>query len=77
MNLNNRQMTRVLWITECVGIVFVALFAIAYLGGLATSNITNVLHSELILRIPLGIFGAILLILSLIGAFVAIYVKQK
>jgi hypothetical protein len=60
LKLGDKQLTKFLFAAQGVGIVFVALFSIAYLGGLPT---TAVLHSEPILRIPLAIFGGLLLVL--------------
>ncbi len=77
MKLSGKQTTRLLLVTEGIGAVFVALFAVAYLGGLATNNLTNVLHSEPYLRIPLAIFGGILLALALIVSVVAASNKEK
>ena len=62
MEQNSKQLTKYLFITEGVGLVFVAVFLAAYLGGLPG---TAVLHSELAFRLPLAIFGTALLVLAL------------
>ena len=67
MKLSNKRVNKFLFASEGVGIVFVAIFSIAYLGGLPS---TNVLHSEPAFRIPLAIFGAVLLFLVLLPALV-------
>ncbi len=77
MKPNTKLTTRLLYVTEGVGAIFVALFAVAYLGGLATNNVTNVLHSEPYLRIPLAFFGAILVVLTLIIAAIAGSNKER
>ena len=63
MTLANKKITTLLYSVEGVGIVFVAIFLAAYLGGLPT---TAVLHSEPAFKIPLIIFGAALVILILV-----------
>ncbi|MFH1329026.1 MAG: hypothetical protein ABIH76_09355 [Candidatus Bathyarchaeota archaeon] len=65
---------KLLYATQGVGAVFVAIFLAAYLGGLPS---TDVLHSEPIFRIPLIIFGAALLILILATAIMAAYLRNR
>jgi len=65
---------KLLYVTECVGAVFVAFFLGAYLGGLPS---TDVLHSEPIFKIPLIVFGATFLILILVNVVVAIYLRKR
>ena len=65
---------KLLYATECVGAVFVAIFLGAYLGGLPS---TDVLHSEPIFRIPLIVFGATFLILILATVVMAILFEKK
>ena len=74
MNLSDNRINKFLFAAEAVGIVFVGLFCAAYLLGLPT---TNVLHSEPFLRIPLNIFGVVLLILVLMGCVLAVLPKKK
>jgi len=68
MTLADKKVTSVLYSVEAVGVVFVVLFLAAYLGGIPT---TNVLQDQPGFRIPLQVFGAVLLILVLIGAILA------
>jgi hypothetical protein len=74
MKLGNKQVTKFLFAAEGIGVIFVALFSIAYLGGLPT---TAVLHSEPFLRIPLAIFGALLLVLVLSALAISYFVKKE
>ena len=69
MERNDKQIKNLLLITEGVGAVFVGIFLAAYLAGLPT---TAVLHSELAFRIPLAIFGLLLIFLVLSCLVVAI-----
>ena len=55
--------TKTLLILETAGAIFVGIFLAAYLGGIPT---TVVYHSELAFRIPLAIFGGLILVLALI-----------
>jgi hypothetical protein len=59
-----------------VGAVFVGIFLAAYLGGLIMTPSTTVLHSEPAFRIPLTIFGIVLLVLVLVTVVLAIYSKK-
>jgi uncharacterized Tic20 family protein len=72
MTLANKKITTLLYSVEGVGIVFVAIFLAAYLGGLPT---TAVLHSEPAFKIPLIIFGAALVILILVTTILAAATK--
>jgi hypothetical protein len=51
----------------------VGIFLAAYLGGLPS---TTVLHSEPAFRIPLIIFGAVLLVLILATVILAVFSKK-
>ncbi len=62
MELSDKRVKTFLLTIQGIGAVFVALFLAAYLAGLPT---TNVLHSELALRVPLAIFGLVLIFLVL------------
>jgi hypothetical protein len=66
--LSCRRLTVFLFAVEGVGAVFVGVFLAAYLGGLFYTPQTTVLHSDWTwtFRIPIFIFGAILLILALV-----------
>lgn len=66
MRLTDKQTAKFLFAVQGIGAVFVGIFLAAYLGGLPT---TAVLHSEPAFRIPLTIFGVVLLVLVL-SAFV-------
>lgn len=57
-----------------VGAVFVGIFLAAYLAGLPS---TAVFHSEPAFRIPLTIFGAVLLVMVLSAAVLAVLSKKK
>jgi hypothetical protein len=71
--LDNR-LTKFLFAVEAVGIIFVGFFLVAYLSGLPT---TAVLHSELVFRIPLFVFGVVLLLFVLATVFIAASKKKK
>lgn len=73
MRLSDKKVTRFLFLTQGVGAVFVGIFLAAYLGGLPT---TAVLHSEAAFRIPLFIFGAVLMFLVL-SAFVPVILSEE
>jgi hypothetical protein len=66
LRLTDEQTAKFLFAVQGIGAVFVGVFLAAYLGGLPT---TAVLHSEPAFRIPLYIFGVVLLVLVL-SAFV-------
>ena len=70
----NQNHGKLLYATQGVGAVFVAVFLAAYLGGLPS---TDVLHSEPIFRIPLIIFGAAFLILILATVIMAAYLRKR
>jgi hypothetical protein len=74
MQITEKNVNMLLYATEGVGAVFVAIFLAAYLGGLPS---TNVLHSEPAFRISLIIFGAGLLGLILVSIIVAAFVRKK
>lgn len=67
MELSDKRIHAFLLTTQGIGAVFVGIFLAAYLAGLPT---TAVFHSEAIFRIPLAIFGAVLLFLVLSGLVV-------
>lgn len=62
LNLTQKQISQFLFAVQGVGIVFVGIFLVSYLGGLPT---TNVLHIEPVFRIPLAVFGLLFLVLVL------------
>ena len=75
--INDNKLTKFLFVIEGVGAVFVAVFLAAYLGGLFYAPQTTVLHSELAFKIPLFIFGAVLLILMLVTVVLAAVTKAN
>ena len=74
MEISDKRLSTFLSITQGVGIVFLAFFLIAYLGGLPT---TTVYHDTLVFRIPLLILGAVLLELILCIVVVAVLAKKS
>jgi hypothetical protein len=66
-------MTKFLFALEGVGIVFVGIFLVAYLGGLPT---TAVLHSEPAFRLSLTVIGLAFLVLILATVILATYKRQ-
>ena len=74
MTLADKKLTTILFSLEGVGAVFVGIFLAAYLGGLPT---TNVLDDEPAFRIPLIIFGAVLLMLILATVVLAFLQKKN
>jgi pyridoxal/pyridoxine/pyridoxamine kinase len=74
MQFTERNINTLLFATQGVGALFVAVFLAAYLGGLPS---TNVLHSELAFRILLIIFGAALLLLIPVTVIVAAYIRRR
>jgi len=75
--MNDNKLTKFLFVIEGVGAVFVSIFLAAYLGGLFYTPQTTVLHSELAFKIPLFIFGAILLVLTLVTVVLAASLKKN
>jgi len=76
LKLNDKRITNFLLAAQGVGAVFVGIFLAAYLGGLIMTPSTTVLHSEPAFRIPLTIFGIVLLVLVLVTVVLAIYSKK-
>jgi hypothetical protein len=72
LKFNEKQISKFLFATQGVGAVFVVIFSAAYLAGLPT---TAVLHSEPAFRIPLIIFGSLLLALILVTVILAAFSK--
>jgi uncharacterized membrane protein YhhN len=62
LRLSGKQINAFLFAAQGVGAVFVGIFLAAYLAGIPT---TVVFHSEPAFRIPLIIFGAVLLAMVL------------
>ena len=81
MKLGDKQINMLLFAVQAVGAVFVSIFSAAYLGGLLAPYLsglpsTTVYHSEPAFRISLSIFGALLLVLVLIGCVLAVLSKK-
>jgi len=74
LQIPDNRLTKLLFVTEAIGIIFVGFFLVAYLSGLPT---TAVLHSEPIFRIPLYVLGVVLLVLVLCVIVVAVLIKKK
>ena len=74
MPLNNNKLNIAMYALEGVGAVFVAIYLAAYLSGLPS---TDVLHSEPAFRIPLIVFGMVLLVLAISLATIGIAAKKK
>jgi hypothetical protein len=74
MQITEKKVNKLLLATQGVGAVFVGIFLAAYLGGLPS---TNVLHSEPAFRIPLMVFGAVLLVLVFVVVILAAYLKKE
>jgi hypothetical protein len=72
MKLSDKKINKFLFAVQGLGAVFVGIFLAAYLGGLPS---TAVLHSEPAFRIPLFIFGALLVFL-LVSVFIPIVLSE-
>ncbi|HMK93908.1 MAG TPA: hypothetical protein VK536_00765 [Candidatus Limnocylindrales bacterium] len=77
MELNSKQITNLLLAVQGVGAVFVGIFLAAYLGGMFMTPSTTVLHSEPAFRIPLTVFGMMLLVLILATVVIAANSQKK
>ena len=73
LQLSGSQITKFLFAVEGVGIVFVGIFLVAYIGGLPT---TTVLHSEPVFRLSLTIIGLAFLVMILATVILAIYKRR-
>jgi Tfp pilus assembly protein PilN len=62
-----------LFVAQGIGAIFVGVFLAAYLSGLPS---TSVLHSEPAFRIPLYIFGVVLLVMMMVAAVLAVLSKK-
>ena len=74
MNLTQKQISTFLFAVQAVGIAFVGIFLVAYLGGLPT---TNVLHIEPAFRDSLAVFGLLFLVLVLASLVLAALRKKN
>jgi uncharacterized protein HemY len=68
MRLSEKQTNVFLFVVQGLGAIFVGVFLAAYLGGLPS---TVVFHSEPAFRIPLSIFGVVLLVMVLAAVVLA------
>ncbi len=74
LHLTQKHVNRLLYATQGVGAVFVAIFLAAYIGGLPS---TYVLHMQPAFRFPLIFFGAALCALILITIILAAKLRNK
>jgi hypothetical protein len=74
LRLSEEQTAKFLFAVQGIGAIFVGIFLAAYLGGLPT---TAVLHSEPVFRIPLSIFGVVLLVLVLSALVLAVLSRKN
>jgi len=77
LETSNKRITNLLLAVQGVGSVFVAIFLAAYLGGMFMTPSTTVLHSEPAFRIPLTVFGIVLLVLILATVVLAVSSNRK
>jgi hypothetical protein len=63
-----------LFVAQGIGAIFIGVFLAAYLGGLPS---TAVLHSEPAFRIPLYVFGVVLLVMTLATTILAVLSKKE
>ena len=77
MEQTNKLNRTLLFALEGVGAIFVGVFLAAYLGGMFMTPSTTVLHSEPIFKIPLIVFGIVLLVLVLAVVILATSSKNK
>jgi hypothetical protein len=75
MELSSKKVTNFMLAVEGIGVVFAGIFLAAYLAGLPFSLLPGskpiVFHSELGFRIPLAVFGLMLVFLALASLVVA------
>ena len=77
MEQNNKTTRTLLFALQGAGAVFVGIFLAAYLGGMFMNPSTTVLHSEPAFRIPLAIFGVVILVLALAIVILSFSSKKK
>jgi len=73
LEIDDKKLTKFLYVIEGVGASFVTIFLAAYLAGIPT---TVVYHSEPIIRIPLFIIGAVLVELVICAVVLAALTKR-
>ena len=77
MEPDNKRITNLLLAVQGVGVVFAGIFSAAYLGGMFMTPSTTVLHSEPAFRIPLTVFGTVLLVLISATVVFAVASEKK
>ena len=80
MKLSDKKTKRFLLVIEGLGVAFAGIFLAAYVGGLVVGfltgrELTMVLHSDLLFRVPLFILGGVLLFLIL-AAFAPLVLSE-
>ncbi len=80
MRLSDKKTKRFLLVIEGLGAAFTGIFLAAYVGGLIVGfltgqELTMVLHSDLLLRVPLFVLGGVLLFLIL-AAFMPLVLSE-
>jgi hypothetical protein len=73
----NKTTRNFLFALQGVGAVFVGFFLAAYLGGMFMNPSTTVLHNEPVFKIPLTVFGIVLLVLVLAAVILAASSRKK
>jgi hypothetical protein len=74
LKISEKQTNTFLFIIQGVGAIFVGIFLAAYLAGLPS---TVVFHSEPAFRIPLTIFGVVLLTMVVSALVLAVFQRKK
>jgi hypothetical protein len=74
LNLSGKHFNNFLYVVQGVGGVFVAVFLVAYLAGLPT---TNVLHNQPVVRNSLTIVGVFFLVLILASIISVAYRRRS
>jgi hypothetical protein len=74
LKISEKRTNTFLFIIQGVGAIFVGIFLAAYLAGLPS---TAVFHSEPAFRIPLTIFGVVLLAMVLAAIVLAVFQRRK
>lgn len=77
MEHNNKMIRNFLFAFQGVGAVFVGFFLVAYLGGMFMHPSTTVLHAEPVFRIPLTVWGIVLLVFVLAAVILAVSWKSS
>jgi len=80
LKLSDKKTKRFLLVIEGLGVAFAGIFLAAYVGGLVVGfltgrELTMVLHSDLLFRVPLFALGGVLLFLIL-AAFAPLVLSE-